>query len=266
MQVLRSSFKIAFPLFFDYYERFHPSAGRGGGGPAFRLCGAGPDWGVTIGAGQAPDGSAVLDVVSTGKGALLPRLTAAQRLGIASPATGLTVYQTDAPTTGTGAGTGTGFWYYAGTAAAPGWQRLADSRGVSYDPATGLTIGAGSTTGQAQTSVPTNTSGTYSDINSTPYIYSQSQNGGSARTAYIVRAADLQAAGFTAGSFTSLGFNVSQKGSTGPFQDFTIQLANTALTQFANTTFPTAAATTVFVGNVTTVAGVNTHTFSTPFA
>ena len=220
--------------------------------------------GVTIGAGQAPDVSAVLDVVSTAKGALLPRLTAAQRLGIANPAPALTVYQTDAPTTGTGAGTGTGFWYNAGTAAAPSWQRLADSRGVSYDPGTGLTIGSGSGTGQPQTSVPTNTSGASPDSNATPYIYITGV--GSSRTAYLLRAADLRAAGFTAGSLTSLGFNVVQKGSTGPFQGFTIQLANTALTQFGSTTFPTAAATTVFVGNVTTTTGINTHTFSTPFA
>ncbi|MDO7877796.1 hypothetical protein Q5H93_23875 [Hymenobacter sp. ASUV-10] len=70
--------------------------------------------GVGIGT-TAPDASAALDIVSSAKGALLPRLTASQRLGIASPATGLLVFQTDAPA---------GFYYNAGTPAAPDWQLL----------------------------------------------------------------------------------------------------------------------------------------------
>ena len=42
-----------------------------------------------------PDASAALDVVSTTKGLLTPRMTKAQRDLIASPATGLLIYQTD---------------------------------------------------------------------------------------------------------------------------------------------------------------------------
>ena len=45
--------------------------------------------------GSSPDASAMLDVKSTSKGLLPPRMTAAQRIAIAAPATGLTVYQTD---------------------------------------------------------------------------------------------------------------------------------------------------------------------------
>lgn len=56
---------------------------------------------------NTPAASAVLDVYSTTKGMLTPRLTQAQRTAIASPATGLLVYQTDAVT---------GFYFYNGTA------------------------------------------------------------------------------------------------------------------------------------------------------
>lgn len=43
--------------------------------------------------GSAPDPSAILDVKSTTRGLLIPRMTSTQRLGIASPASGLMVFQ-----------------------------------------------------------------------------------------------------------------------------------------------------------------------------
>ena len=51
--------------------------------------------------------SAILDIKSTTKGMLAPRMTAAQKTAITSPATGLLIYQTD--------GTA-GFYYYNGSA------------------------------------------------------------------------------------------------------------------------------------------------------
>jgi len=56
--------------------------------------------------GSSPNGSAMLDVKSTSKGILIPRMTQQQREDILLPATGLMVYQTDATA---------GFYYYNGT-------------------------------------------------------------------------------------------------------------------------------------------------------
>ncbi|MCP4045700.1 MAG: hypothetical protein GY732_06880, partial [Gammaproteobacteria bacterium] len=55
--------------------------------------------------GTAPDGSAMLDVKSTTKGMLVPRMTTAQRTAISSPATGLLVFDE----------TTDGFWFYNGS-------------------------------------------------------------------------------------------------------------------------------------------------------
>jgi hypothetical protein len=44
--------------------------------------------------GSAPDNSAMLDVKSANKGALIPRMTQAQMLAISNPANGLQVYCT----------------------------------------------------------------------------------------------------------------------------------------------------------------------------
>ena len=48
-----------------------------------------------IGIGGTPHPSAMLDITSTNKGILIPRMTTAQRLLIAMPATGLLVYDTN---------------------------------------------------------------------------------------------------------------------------------------------------------------------------
>ncbi len=57
--------------------------------------------------GSTANASAILDLKSNNQGVLVPRMTASQRGLIASPATGLMVYQTD--------GTA-GFYFYNGTA------------------------------------------------------------------------------------------------------------------------------------------------------
>jgi len=65
-----------------------------------------------------PAPSAVLDLSSTTQGMLVPRMSAAQRGLIGSPATGLLVYQTD--------GTTPGFYFWTGSA----WTSLSGSGGA----------------------------------------------------------------------------------------------------------------------------------------
>jgi Chaperone of endosialidase len=57
--------------------------------------------------GSSADASAILDVKSTTKGILIPRLTKVQKNSISAPATGLMIYQTGPDSTG--------FYYYNGT-------------------------------------------------------------------------------------------------------------------------------------------------------
>ena len=61
--------------------------------------------------GSTPNNSAMLDVKSTSKGLLIPRMTEAQRTAISLPAKGLLVYQNDGTE---------GFYYYDGSA----WTNL----------------------------------------------------------------------------------------------------------------------------------------------
>ncbi|MCC3158908.1 hypothetical protein LJ737_16820 [Hymenobacter sp. 15J16-1T3B] len=76
-------------------------------------------WAQSVGVGTAsPDPSAALEVKSTSQGLLTPRLTAAQRVAISSPAQGLLVYQTDGTP---------GYYYFKGTS----WFNLTQTLSVS---------------------------------------------------------------------------------------------------------------------------------------
>ncbi len=88
--------------------------------------------------GTDSDPSAILDVVSTDKGMLIPRLTTAQRTGIVNAAEGLLVYDTDIDI----------FYYYRGSAWAPvgsgskvsGWDFEGDTIKRVVDGNTLMTI------------------------------------------------------------------------------------------------------------------------------
>lgn len=65
--------------------------------------------------GAAPNASAMLDIVSTTRGLLVPRMTTVQRTAIATPAQGLYVYDL----------TTNSFWFYNGTV----WVELSENNG-----------------------------------------------------------------------------------------------------------------------------------------
>lgn len=73
-----------------------------------------------------PDASAMLDVKSTTKGMLIPRMTLVQRNAIAAPAAGLLIYQTDNTP---------GFYYFDGT-----WKPIA-SNGLNIYNSDGTIVG-----------------------------------------------------------------------------------------------------------------------------
>ncbi len=95
-----------------------------------------------------PDASAKLDVSSTSKGFLPPRMTSLQRTGISSPASGLMVYQTD----------GTAGLYYYGSS---GWIYIINSTTNVVAVVNG---GTGTTTSTGTGSVVLSTNPTLTSI------------------------------------------------------------------------------------------------------
>jgi hypothetical protein len=67
--------------------------------------------------GSPPNASSMLDVKSTTKGMFIPRMTSAERTGIANPATGLLVYDSQTES----------FWFYK----AAGWTELVTGGGAT---------------------------------------------------------------------------------------------------------------------------------------
>lgn len=76
--------------------------------------------------GSLPNASAILDIKSTTKGLLMPRMTTAQRNVIITPAEGLKVFDTDTKT----------FWFYNGT----GWIESAGGSTANFWSLNGANI------------------------------------------------------------------------------------------------------------------------------
>ncbi len=74
-----------------------------------------------------PDGSSVLELNSSDKGFLVPRMTSVDKGNISSPAVGLMIYQTDVPA---------GFYYYNGS----GWTAIPTTAGGTEWTTNGLNI------------------------------------------------------------------------------------------------------------------------------
>jgi len=72
--------------------------------------------------GANPDASAMLDINTSNKGLLIPRLSKAQKSLIASPANGLLVYQTDDTV---------GFWYFEQTKWVPVMRSITAGKGLT---------------------------------------------------------------------------------------------------------------------------------------
>ncbi len=103
-----------------------------------------------------PNPSAMLDVVSTNSGVLVPRLTKTQRNAISNPATSLLIYQTDNTP---------GFYYYNGT----GWVMLGSGSAISINQGTGMSFSVNpiTTTGTISLANTTVTPGSYTNTNLT---------------------------------------------------------------------------------------------------
>ena len=104
----------------------------------------------SVGVGTlAPNASAIMDLTSTTQGALLPRMTSAQKSAIVTPATGLLIYQTDG-TKGIYMYSGTGWYPVTTSVATLATKALNNLAAVaintSLTPATTGTIDLGSAT------------------------------------------------------------------------------------------------------------------------
>ena len=104
--------------------------------------------------GSNPNSSAILDVKSTTKGILIPRMTQTQRNAIDTPVSGLMVYQTDATL---------GFYFYDGSS----WVRLASGTEAAYTAGTNISISGNVITNSSPDQTVTLTGGGATSITGT---------------------------------------------------------------------------------------------------
>jgi hypothetical protein len=139
--------------------------------------------------GSTPDASAILDVKSTSKGVLIPRMTLSERSAISSPASGLLVYQTNGTT---------GFYFYDGSS----WIRLASGTEAAYTAGTGISISSNTITNTSPDQTVTLTGGGSTTVTGTyPNFTVSSTDNNSGGTVTSVTAG----IGLSGGTITSTG-------------------------------------------------------------
>lgn len=94
----------------------------------------------------------------------------------------------------------------------------------------------------------------------TPYAGAYSDE----RVQFLYRASELQALGLKAGAITDLAFNVFQKSSTQPYQNFSIKMGCTGLSALPST-YTTGLSTVLTPQSYSSTSGWNTHTLDTAF-
>ena len=98
-------------------------------------------------------------------------------------------------------------------------------------------------------------------------IYRSGNGNGDYRHQFLYTAAEMTAAGFTAGNITAFSVNVTTAGA-GSYNNYLIKMSNVANTTNSTTFITPGSSTTVFNAATYTpgTSGANLHTFSTPFA
>jgi hypothetical protein len=159
-----------------------------------------------------PDGSAMLDVQSTDKGLLIPRMTQAERNAIASPATGLLIFQTDGTV---------GFYYYNGTnwdvigSGAFSIDDLSDGKTYSSNVFLGFATGAAASSGNdfnvafGYEAFYTNWGGDFNTAVGYHTLYSNTYGESNTATGYLALFRNLEGSNNTAFGQSTLVYNTS---------------------------------------------------------
>ena len=175
---------------------------------------------------STPAGSAALELSATDKGFLPPRMTAAQRTAIVSPAVGLMVYQTDG-TAGVYVYDGSNWlhqthWYES--TGSPSSQFIGSSPG-------GVTANANRSLGVGKSSLNSITSG--DDNRAVGYESAKSTLSGFANTAIGSQALPTNTLG---SGNTALGFNAGSLNLTGNNNTYVGRLAGSNANNYSNST------------------------------
>ena len=152
--------------------------------------------------GSNPDPSSMLDIKSTSKGILIPRMTSSERGAISSPSSGLMVYQTNGTK---------GFYFYDGSS----WVRLSTGTESTYTAGTGISISGNIVTNTSPDQTVSLTGGGSTNVTGTyPNFTITSTDNNSGGTVTSVTAGT----GLSGGTITSTGtISLPNTGTSGTY-------------------------------------------------